>query len=133
MFIIGPQIHNYHSITVVFVRFSGHREVKGPFGYQTHIHHLNPDVSGNRMPTVLLFSSYLVPVRLPLVNSVDLVESNNERDFLLFEHVERFDGLRLETMHDVDNEDGDIAETRTAISQIGKRFVTGSVDDQKAG
>ena len=63
------------------------------------------------MPTVLLFSSYLVPVRLPLVNSVDLVESNNERDFLLFEHVERFDGLRLETMHDVDNEDGDIAQT----------------------
>ena len=74
-----------------------------------------------------------MPVWLPLVDPVNLVESDDEGNFLLLEHVQRLDGLRLEAMHDVDDEDGDVAETRTAITQVGERLVTGCVDDQKAG
>jgi len=36
-------------------------------------------------------------------------------------------------MHDVYDEDGDVTETRTAISQVRERLVTGCVDDKKAG
>ena len=79
------------------------------------------------------FVNHLVPVGLPLVDSVDFVEGDDEGDFLLLQHVERFDGLRLETMHDVDDEDGDVAETRTAIAQVGERLVTGCINNQKAG
>ena len=60
---------------------------------------------------ISLFLTSLVPVSSSLINSVNFVESDNERNFLLFQHVQRFDGLRFETMHDVDNEDGDIAKT----------------------
>ena len=74
-----------------------------------------------------------MPVGLPLVDSVDFVEGDDEGHLLLLQHVERFDGLRLETMHDVDDEDGNVAETRTTIAQVRERLVTGCVNNQKAG
>ena len=73
-----------------------------------------------------------MPVRLPLVDPVDLVERDDEGDLLLLEHVQRLDRLRLEAMHDVDHEDGDVAERRAAVAKVGERLVAGSVDDQEA-
>ena len=49
----------------------------------------------NHVPDVL------VPVALPLLQSVHLVQRNHERDLLLLEHVETLEGLGLETVHDV--------------------------------
>lgn len=71
-------------------------------------------------------------VRFPLVNSVDFVERDHERNLLLLEHVDRLDGLRLEAVHDVDDQDGDVAEGRSTVSKVREGFVAGRVDDQKA-
>lgn len=73
-----------------------------------------------------------MPVWLPLVDPVNLVESDDEGNFLLLEHVQRLDGLRLEAMHDVDDEDGDVAEGGAAVAKVRERFVAGSVDNQEA-
>ena len=55
---IGPQIHNYHSVTRLFVCYSGHHSVNGPFGYWTHIHHLNTRHVRYRMPTAFQLIFY---------------------------------------------------------------------------
>ena len=41
MFIIGPQIPNYHLATGIFVGYSGQQSVNRPFGYWAHIPHPN--------------------------------------------------------------------------------------------
>ena len=41
--------------------------------------------------------------------------------------------LRLEAVHNVHDQDGNVAERRPSVPQITERFVTGSVDDQQAG
>ena len=76
---------------------------------------------------------YLVPVGLPFVDSVDFVESYDERNLLLLEHVDGLDGLGFEAVHDVDDEDGDVAERRTSVAEVRERLVARGVDDQKSG
>ena len=76
---------------------------------------------------------YLVPVGLPFVDSVDFVESYDERNLLLLEHVDGLDGLGFEAVHDVDDEDGDVAERRTPVAEVRERLVARGVDDQKPG
>ena len=41
--------------------------------------------------------------------------------------------LRLEAVHNVHDQDGNVAERRPSVPQIAERFVTGSVDDQQTG
>ena len=36
-------------------------------------------------------------------------------------------------MHDVDDQDGDVAEGGAAITEVGEGLVAGGVDDQEAG
>ena len=64
---------------------------------------------------------------------VDFVESDDEGRFLGFEKIERFDRLRFQPVHNVHDEDGDIAQRRTSGTQIAERFVAGSVDNEKTG
>ena len=41
--------------------------------------------------------------------------------------------LRLDAVHNVHDQDGNVAERRPSVPQITERFVTGSVDDQQTG
>ncbi len=41
--------------------------------------------------------------------------------------------LRLKTVHDIDDEDGDVAERRSTGSQVGERLVSGRVNDEETG
>ena len=61
-----------------------------------------------------------VGVRLPVIHAVDLVERDDEGGLSHAKHVEGLEGLRFETVHDVDDEDGEIAERRTARSEVGE-------------
>lgn len=54
----------------------------------------------------------------------DLIEGNDEGRLPLFQKVYRLDGLRLQSVHQVDDKDGDIAEAAATRPQIGERLVT---------
>ena len=45
-----------------------------------------------------------------------LVESDHEGRLAFLEQVDGLDGLRLEAVHDVDHQDGDITERGTAAT-----------------
>ena len=47
-----------------------------------------------------------------------LVESDHEGRLAFLEQVDGLDGLRLEAVHDVDHQDGDITERRTAATKV---------------
>mmetsp|Transcript_7726 Transcript_7726/g.21132 ORF Transcript_7726/g.21132 Transcript_7726/m.21132 type:complete len:360 (-) Transcript_7726:323-1402(-) len=55
---------------------------------------------------------------LPVVEAVHLIERDNEGGLLGAEHVKGLDGLGLEAVHDVDDEDGDVAERRATRAQV---------------
>lgn len=48
--------------------------------------------------------------RFPAVDAIDFVEGDDERRLLVAEEVEGFDRLRLETVHKVDDENGNVAK-----------------------
>ncbi|RBQ68079.1 hypothetical protein VDGD_21613 [Verticillium dahliae] len=68
---------------------------------------------------------------LPAVKTIDLVEGNDERRLPVAEELHRLERLLLETVHDVDNENGNVAQGRATRSEVGEGLVTGRVDDQK--
>lgn len=68
--------------------------------------------------------------RGPAVQAVDLVERDDEGRLAVAEEADRLEGLRLEAVHDVDHEDGNVAQRRATLAQIGERLVTGRVDDE---
>ena len=45
----------------------------------------------------------------PSVKAVNLVSSNDKRRAGFLEYVERFDGLRLQALHDINHQDGDVS------------------------
>ena len=68
----------------------------------------------------------------PLVDSVDLVQSDDERTFLLLKEFDGLESLLFEAMHQIDYQDSDITERRSSASEVGERFVTWGIDDQEA-
>lgn len=48
--------------------------------------------------------------RFPAVDAIDFVEGDDERRLLVAEEVEGFDRLRLETVHKVDDKNGNVAK-----------------------
>lgn len=64
---------------------------------------------------------------------VDLVERHHERGLALLQQVDGLDGLRLQPVHNVDDEDGDVAEGRAPRAQVGEALVPGRVDDEQTG
>lgn len=62
-----------------------------------------------------------------------LVEGDNERGFVSLQQTDRFDGLWFESVHYIDDEDGQVATGRTPGTEVGERLVPGGVDDQEAG
>ena len=75
-------------------------------------------------------SEISVLLRFPLIASINLVESYNERAFLLSEQLDGLESLLLETMHEIDDENGDITKGGTTRTQVGERLVTWCVDDE---
>lgn len=69
---------------------------------------------------------------LPLVQSVDFIQSNAKRRVLCSEHLNRLKGLRFESVHDIDHKYSHVAKRRASGSQVSERLVTWSVDDQEA-
>ncbi|EPE03432.1 hypothetical protein F503_07735 [Ophiostoma piceae UAMH 11346] len=70
---------------------------------------------------------------LPAVQTIDLVERHNKGRAAVAQHAHGLERLRLEAVHDVDDEDRNVAQRRTTRAQVGERLVTGRVDDQQAG
>ena len=67
------------------------------------------------------------------MDSIDFVSSNNERCFRLFEDVDGFNGLRLQTFHDVNNKNCNVCKSATTVSQRCEGVVAGCIDEQKTG
>lgn len=53
-----------------------------------------------------------------------LVEGDDEGGLPLFEQVDGLDGLRLEPVHEVHHQDGNVAQAAAAGAQVGERLVT---------
>jgi hypothetical protein len=70
-------------------------------------------------------------VWLPVVNSVDFVQSYDEWDTLGSEELHGLDRLVLETMHQIYHEDGEIAEGRASGTEVGEGLVPRGVDNQE--
>ena len=70
---------------------------------------------------------------LPAVKTIDLVESDDEGGLPVTEELHGLESLGLETVHDIDNQDGDVAKRRTTRTQVGERLVTGGIDDEETG
>ena len=60
----------------------------------------------------------LVSVGLPLVEAVHLVEGDDEGRLLVLQQVDRLDRLWFQRVHDVDDEDGHVAEGGAAVAQV---------------
>lgn len=48
----------------------------------------------------------------------DLVQSHDEGTLLLLQQVDGLDGLRLQAVHDVHHQDGDVAQRAASVPQI---------------
>jgi hypothetical protein len=72
-------------------------------------------------------------VRLPAVEPVHLVQCHDEGRPAHLEQVQRLDRLRFEPVHNVDDEDGNVAEAAAAAAQVCEALVSGRVDDEQAG
>ena len=70
---------------------------------------------------------------IPAVDAVDLVGGDHERCARLAQDAEGLERLRLATLHDVDDQDGDVRQRSPAGSQGGERVVAGCVDEQQTG
>jgi hypothetical protein len=68
----------------------------------------------------------------PVKQSVDLVQGDHERRVALPQQSEALQSLRLETVHDIDDEDGQVAHGGPATAEVAERLVTGRVDDEQS-
>ena len=82
---------------------------------------------------VLYLADGTVGGALPAVTTIHLIQSHNEGRASLLEHIQRLNGLRLQSVHEIDHQDGDIAETAASAAEVGERLVTRGVDHQQAG
>eukprot|EP00047_Mylnosiga_fluctuans_P020093 m.88781 g.88781 ORF g.88781 m.88781 type:complete len:627 (-) comp8382_c6_seq1:70-1950(-) len=69
----------------------------------------------------------------PFVQAINLVHGDDERHFLVAQHLQRFNRLLLETAVCVDDEDRNVAQRRPARAQVVEGLVAGGVDDHQAG
>mmetsp|Transcript_20947 Transcript_20947/g.63065 ORF Transcript_20947/g.63065 Transcript_20947/m.63065 type:complete len:437 (-) Transcript_20947:2176-3486(-) len=72
-------------------------------------------------------------VRRPIKQPVNLVKRDDEGRLALLEQVDGLDGLRLQPVHEVHHQDGDVTQAAPAGPQVGERLVTWGVDDEQTG
>ena len=70
--------------------------------------------------------------RLPLVAAIDLVQGNDKGTLLLPQELDRLECLLLKTVHQINNQDSNVAKTRATRSQIGKTLVARRINHQEA-
>ncbi len=58
------------------------------------------------------------------MSSTHLVHGNDEGGLTHLEQVDGLDGLRLQPVHDVHHQDGDVTQAAAAAPQVGERLVT---------
>ena len=73
-----------------------------------------------------------VSVGLPSITPVDFVQCHHERGVALFQKLQRLQGLILKSMHQIDHQNSNIAQTRTSRSQVAETLVARGVNDQQA-
>ena len=61
-----------------------------------------------------------------------LIERDDEGRSLPLEHVDALDGLLLQPVHQIDHEDGDIAQRGPPVPQVSEGLVARGVDHQQA-
>ena len=67
----------------------------------------------------------------PAVKPVNFVSCDDKRCASLLENVERFDGLGLQALHDVNDQDGDVGDRTSSVSQGSERMVAGCINEQQ--
>mmetsp|Transcript_6730 Transcript_6730/g.18844 ORF Transcript_6730/g.18844 Transcript_6730/m.18844 type:complete len:456 (-) Transcript_6730:1497-2864(-) len=70
---------------------------------------------------------------VPLVEDVTLVQRDDEGAPALLQHLQRLHGLRLEAVHDVDDEDRHVAQRRASRAEVVEGLVARRVDDEQPG
>lgn len=66
---------------------------------------------------------------LPIIASVNLVQRHNEGSLFVSDQLETFQGLLLQAVHEVDHQNGNIAQVRSSRSQVGERLVTWCINN----
>jgi hypothetical protein len=66
------------------------------------------------------------------VRVTDLIQSDDEGSLASTEEVEGFNGLGLESTHDVDDENCNVAKRGTTRTKIVEALVTWSIDNQQS-
>ena len=69
------------------------------------------------------FSKCHAKLQARMTEGACLVEGHDEGRLALLEQVDGLDGLRLQAMHDVHHQDGNVAEAATARAQVCERLV----------
>ena len=70
-------------------------------------------------------------VDFPRIEPINLVEGDAEWSSLVLEHPEGLEGLWLHTVHNIDNQHGQITKGRTTGSEVAEGLVTWCVDDEE--
>ena len=68
---------------------------------------------------------------LPAVKPVDLGRGDYKGCFIIPKDLERFNGLRLESLVNIHHYDGHIGQRTTPCTEGGKRMVTGSINKKQ--
>ncbi|KAI6776081.1 hypothetical protein HG530_000026 [Fusarium avenaceum] len=68
---------------------------------------------------------------LPAVQTIDLVEGDNEGSFAVSQHLHGLEGLGFETVHDIDDQNGNVTERGSTRSEVREGLVTRGIDNEK--
>lgn len=60
------------------------------------------------------------------------IKGYNEWTFFLLQQINRFDSLLFQPVHNIHDQNGNIAKGRTSIPKIREGLVTGGVDDKQS-
>mmetsp|Transcript_2637 Transcript_2637/g.4257 ORF Transcript_2637/g.4257 Transcript_2637/m.4257 type:complete len:582 (-) Transcript_2637:615-2360(-) len=66
----------------------------------------------------------------PGVTSVNLIQCHNERHSTFFQHGQTLNSLLFQTVHEINDKNGNITQRRSTISKVRERLVTWCIDDK---
>mmetsp|Transcript_36197 Transcript_36197/g.87602 ORF Transcript_36197/g.87602 Transcript_36197/m.87602 type:complete len:763 (+) Transcript_36197:174-2462(+) len=67
---------------------------------------------------------------LPSITTIHLVEGNYKGNPTLAKHGQRFNRLLFQTVHQIDHQNGNIAQRGTTGTKVGERLVTWCINDE---
>lgn len=69
-------------------------------------------------------------IGLPIVGTIDFIQSNNEGRLSHLEQLNRFECLLFDTVHEIDDKNREIAQRRATRTQIRETLVTRRIDNE---